>query len=366
MTPIRTPRPAKPDELARLAAPFTDTQGRQIRYLRLSLTDRCNLRCLYCRGGQERFIPHPDVLRYEELEDLVTLAAEHGVGKVRITGGEPFARKGCLAFLERLRLRHPALDIRLTTNGTLVGPYIGALKDLGLNAMNLSLDSFRPERFAQITGRDLLDRVLDCLDRVLNAGIPLKLNAVALRGLNDDELPAFLNFARTNPVDVRFIEFMPMGEGTAWTPDRFWPAPEILKAAEALIPLQALPWLGDDASGNISGKLAADAGPARLYALAPNDGPPARGRFGLITPLSHHFCHVCNRLRVTSDGRLRTCLFADAEYRLRPALRHPKLGLEAVRRILAAANLRKPLGTALLEARRQTSVARKRMIAIGG
>lgn len=336
-----------------MTQPLTDARGREISYLRLSLTDRCNLSCLYCRSEQDRFIPHADIMRYEEMEDLVTLATELGVRKVRLTGGEPFARKGCLGFIERLRHRHPHLDLRLTTNGTLAGPHIAALKDLGLNAINLSLDSFDPQRFAQITGHDQLPLVLDCLERILGAGIPLKINAVALRGLNDDELPRFLDLAREHPVDVRFIEFMPMGLGTAWTKDRFWAAPDILRAAQALVPLRPLPDLHP-----------ADAGPARLYTLEPLSGPPAKGRFGLITPLSHHFCHSCNRLRVTPDGRLRTCLFADTEYRLRPALR--RLGLDAVRRILVAANSRKPLGADLLEARRQNAVALKRMNAIGG
>lgn len=329
-----------------------DAHGRTVSYLRLSLTDRCNLRCLYCRSGAETFIPHSGVLRYEELLELVDLAVELGITKVRITGGEPFARKGCLNFLEALRRRHPALDIRLTTNGTLVGPLVPALKAVGVNAVNLSLDTFRPERFAALTGRDLFPSVRDALDRLLDAGIPLKVNAVGLRGVNDDELPAFLELARAHPVDVRFIEFMPMGQGTAWTPDLFWPAPDILAAARRFAPLVPL-----EAPG-------LNTGPARLYRL--QDAPEGSGRFGLITPLSNHFCHVCNRLRVTSDGRLRTCLFDDAEYNLREALRHPRLGIAAVRRILLAAGARKPVGVHLLEQRREAAVAMKRMNAIGG
>ena len=332
--------------------PLRDALGRTARYLRISLTDRCNLRCLYCRSGNEPFIPHPHILRYEELLDLISLAVEHGVEKIRITGGEPFARKGCLDFLERVRTAHPHLNIRLTTNGTLISPYLNGLRDLGINAINLSLDTFRPERYLQITGHDLFHKAADALERLLDSGIPLKINAVALRGINSDELPAFLNLACEQPVDVRFIEFMPMGQDTRWSHELFWSAEDILEQARTLVNLQ--PLLTSTEQGPD-----ADAGPARLFTL------PGKGRFGLITPLTNHFCMQCNRLRITSDGRLRTCLFDDREYRLREMLRHPRLGMQAVRRVLWAANLQKPVGARLLEQKR-SGVTQKRMHAIGG
>ena len=173
------------------AASLEDGHGRTVRYIRLSVTDRCNLRCTYCRSGMETFIPHESVLRYEEMEQLVDMAMDMGVEKVRLTGGEPFARKGFADFLERLRAAHPALDIRVTTNGTLIGPHIQTLKAIGLNAVNLSLDTFDRDKFEQITGRDLFGKVRENMDALLDAGIPFKLNAVAMRGFNDDELPAF-------------------------------------------------------------------------------------------------------------------------------------------------------------------------------
>lgn len=334
------------------SASLEDAHGRTVRYIRLSVTDRCNLRCTYCRSGMETFIPHESVLRYEEMGQLVDMAIDMGVEKVRLTGGEPFARKGFVAFLERLRAAHPALDIRVTTNGTLIGPYIPALKDIALNAVNLSLDTFDRAKFERITGRDLFPKVLESMEALLEAGIHLKLNAVAMRGFNDDELPAFVEYALKHPVDVRFIEFMPMGEGTRWTDASFWSAPDILAAVEKLA--EVIPVREEQRNG----------GPARLYTLAGPDGP-GLGRLGLISPLTNHFCAACNRLRITSDGALRTCLFDDREYRLRNVLRHPKLGLPAVRRIVALATRHKPIGARLLE-RRENAVAQRRMTAIGG
>ena len=334
------------------AASLEDGHGRTVRYIRLSVTDRCNLRCTYCRSGMETFIPHESVLRYEEMEQLVDMAMDMGVEKVRLTGGEPFARKGFADFLERLRAAHPALDIRVTTNGTLIGPHIQTLKAIGLNAVNLSLDTFDRDKFEQITGRDLFGKVRENMGALLDAGIPFKLNAVAMRGFNDDELPAFIDYAMRHPIDVRFIEFMPMGEGTRWSDSCFWSAPDILDAVKGLVAVA--PVEQEQRNG----------GPARLYTLSGPDGP-GLGRLGLISPLSSHFCTSCNRLRITSDGALRTCLFDDREYRLRNALRQPKLGIEAVRRIVTLATRDKPIGARLLE-RRHNAVAQRRMTAIGG
>lgn len=364
-------RPGSDQDAAADRATLTDAHGRKVRYLRLSVTDRCNLRCSYCWGCTEmRFIPHDDVLRYEEMARIVDVAVEEGVEKVRLTGGEPFVRKGLTGFLDMLHQRHPALDIRITTNGTLLAPHAAALRGLGVSTVNISLDTFRRDRFAATTGRDMLPQVLDGIHAALDAGLAVKINAVALKGVNDDELAAFIDFARRNPVDVRFIEFMPMGGGTSWTEDQFWGAPDILSAAQRLADLVPL------APGERR------KGPAKLWGIA-----GGLGRFGLITPLSDHFCGDCNRLRVTPDGRLRTCLFSDREYRLRPLLRHPKLGMDAVRKVLRLANRRKPLGYQLLARVRAgqlaelrgagqelpnapceggTAVANRRMSAIGG
>ena len=327
-------------------APLLDAHDREVRYLRLSVTDRCNLRCAYCRVDNT-FIPHDNVLRYEEMERIVAVAVSTGVRKVRLTGGEPFVRKGFPEFLQRLRARHPDVDLRLTSNGILLAPHAVLLRELDVR-VNLSLDTLHPERFARITGRDMLPRVLESMNALLAAGVPLKINAVALRGVNDGELAAFLDLARTRAVDVRFIEFMPMGDSTLWNTEHYWAATDILRAAEQLAELTPAPRNADTD------------GPARMYTLA-----GGAGRFGLITPLSNHFCATCNRLRVTSDGRLRTCLFDDKEYRLTPILRHPKLGDEALLRVLRRATLRKPIGAHILE-RRRGAVAHRTMTAIGG
>jgi cyclic pyranopterin phosphate synthase len=324
-----------------------DGYGREMRYLRLSVTDRCNLRCRYCRVDHA-FIPHAAILRYEEMERIVALAVAMGMGKVRLTGGEPFVRKGFPGFLSRLRERNPELDLRLTSNGVLLLPHVPLLREVKAH-VNLSLDSMRPERFARITGRDVLGSVLKSLEALAEAGVPFKVNAVALRGVNDDELPDFLRLARVYRVDVRFIEFMPMGGGTAWNENFYWPAGEILREARTLADLAPVPaHAGTD-------------GPAVMYGI---DGGP--GRLGLITPLSSHFCGTCNRLRVTSDGRLRTCLFDDREYRLAPLLRYPALDDAALAEVLRRAALRKPFGSRILQNRGERAVTRRAMTSIGG
>lgn len=344
---------------------LVDDHGRTVRYLRFSVTDRCNLRCIYCRSNAiERSIPHDAVLRYEEMLRVVEAAVGSGVEKVRLTGGEPFARKGLMSFIRMLRTHFPRVDVRITTNGTLIRPHVAELRELGIQVVNISLDSFRPEVFAAVTGRDLLHEVRAAMDALLAAGIRLKINAVALRGVNDGEISTFLDFARQNPVDVRFIEFMPMGSGTRWSQSNFWPASDILAAAQRvanLTPLASRLVVESAEQPSSPPGSGINGGPARMYAIEGGEGG-----FGLITAMSNHFCGACNRLRVTSDGFLRTCLFADKEYALRGILRHPRLGVEHVRRVMALANKGKPLGEELLRARREVAVAAKRMVSIGG
>lgn len=325
-----------------------DTLGRTVRYLRLSVTDRCNLRCGYCRGGYERFIPHEQVLRYEEFLRIIRLSVSLGIEKVRLTGGEPFVRKHFMRFLEQIRHEFPTLDIRLTSNATLIEPYAQALADLGLNRVNLSLDTFQRKRFEHITGRDMLPAALRGIDALLARGVPIKLNAVAMKGVNSDELPDFLTFAQQHAVDVRFIEYMPMGEAAKEQRKLFWAAHEILTAAEALVSVEPV------------AEYEQHAGPATLYTIA-----GGKGRLGLISAMSQHFCEQCNRLRITSDGHLRTCLFSDTSYNLRGVLRHPRLGDTNLRKVVLASNRRKPLGHSLLQDG-VVAVANDRMTGIGG
>jgi len=343
------PVPLRCDDAPSVPALLTDEYGRTVRYLRLSVTDRCNLRCVYCRSTiRERCIPHDEVLRYEELARLADLGVQLGIEQIRLTGGEPFVRKGFVNFLHMLRERHPRVDLRITSNGTLLGDYIKEFRELRIGAINISLDSLRPEGFLAATGRDLLPVVRRNLDALLAEGIQVKINAVALRGMTQQDMRAFLDFARSRPVDVRFIEFMPMGEGSGWSEERFWSAEEILTEARKWAELEPCP------------PAAGSRGPARMFSIV-----GGLGRLGLITPMSNHFCATCNRLRITSDGRLRTCLFADKEYRLRGILRHPRLGARFLSAVIDRANRKKPLGADILR-RRQGAPAAKSMVSIGG
>lgn len=325
-----------------------DGRGREVSYLRLSVTDRCNLSCLYCRPRHSfTFIPHDKILRYEEMLNLVGLARELGIGKLRLTGGEPFARRGLMDFIAALLDRYPGLDLRLTTNATLLAGKPAALAALGVSAVNISLDTLDRKKYADITGLDRFDAVRQAIDESLEAGLRVKLNAVALRGVNTDEIPAFVALAKAYPLDVRFIEFMPVGGGTLWKKENYIAAKDVLELAERTAELTPIPH--EHTTG----------GPARMYSI---DG--GLGRFGVISPLSDHFCATCNRLRITSDGKLRTCLFSEREYRLRQLLRNPKFGLPMVRRVIALALRNKPLGYEVLNPG-GTKKARK-MSAIGG
>ncbi len=332
------------------SAPLVDGHGRVVRYLRLSVTDRCNLRCMYCcSNARQTCIPHPQVLRYEEMARMVGIMARLGVVKVRLTGGEPFARKGCDGFLHMLHERFPQMDLRLTTNGTLLEPHIPLLRQVGVKVVNLSLDSFDRETFARVTGRDMLPAVLSALDGLLHAGIRVKVNAVAMRGINDGQMDDFVHAVRTMPIDLRFIEFMPMGSGTLWNANTFWSAADIRSEAEKRVRL--VPEKEDST----------EAGPARMFRV---EG--GKGRLGFITAVSCHFCGSCNRLRLTSDGNLRTCLFDDREYELRRLLRDPAMTDADIERVIRAACAEKPVGAELLANRSRDEVAVRQMVGIGG
>ncbi|MDY6850520.1 MAG: GTP 3',8-cyclase MoaA [Thermodesulfobacteriota bacterium] len=328
-----------------------DGHGREVRYIRLSITDRCNLRCFYCRAEREvHFIPHEQILTYEEMIELVGLAQALGVAKIRLTGGEPFVRRDFLAFLGMLKEKCPGLDVRVTTNGTLLSGKVPALKHLGVRGVNISLDTLDAAKFARITGRDFFHRVRAGLDECLRYGIRVKVNVVGLKGVNDEELSAFLELARENPIDVRFIEFMPIGCATRWSEENLWPAGDILEAAKGFVELRLV------------SEREPNHGPARMFDIV-----GGQGRIGLISPMSDHFCDTCNRLRITADGGLRTCLFSDREFRLAPLLRSSKLGLNAVRKVVESALKTKPLGYKIMRKRLGGSpVCGKAMTSIGG
>ena len=285
--------------------PLADSFQRPIRYLRISVTDRCNLRCQYCMP--EEGIPlmkHDDILRYEEIARLVAVAAQLGISSIRLTGGEPLVRKDLASLVAMIAAIPGIEDISLTTNGTLLAKYAASLAAAGLKRVNISLDSLVPERYRAITRGGNLEDVLAGIAAAYRAGLtPVKINVVVARGVNDTELEEFARRTRDEGWNVRFIELMPIGAGIAPSHEQFMPATEIQKRIEAAYgPLQA---------GELYGS-----GPARYWRI-----PGASGTIGFIDALSRHFCPQCNRLRLSADGRILPCLFADMEFDVRGPLR---------------------------------------------
>lgn len=305
---------------------LTDPFDRQINYLRISVTDRCNLRCLYCMPPEG--VPplgHADILSYEEIFRVAEISVGLGIRKIRLTGGEPLVRRGLVALVARLARLPGLADLSLTTNGTLLRAHAGPLRDAGLHRINVSLDTLRPERYRAITRHGELRDVLDGIAAAGAAGIsPIKINTVTLRDFNADEAAEFARLTLDHPYEIRFIEFMPVGEHNGWRRARLVPGDEILRSLQAQFDLEPV------ASGGGA------AGPGTLYRVR-----GAAGRIGFINPMTEHFCHLCNRLRLTPDGRLRTCLFDDGEVDLRARLRGGA-GDAELAEIIRAAVLRKP------------------------
>jgi cyclic pyranopterin phosphate synthase len=279
-----------------------DNFNRIINYLRVSVTDRCNLRCRYCNENAF-FIPHEEVLRYEEIIRFVRIGASLGVRKVRLTGGEPLRRRDLPFLLENINAIDSIEDISLTTNGVELADALDELRASGLKRVNISLDSLKPERFAYITGFDVFDRVMKSIEKATAAGLyPVKINTVIIKGFNDDEVLAFAEFARERQVQVRFIEFMPFGQEALWDRSRILSSAyleNLIRRAYDLHPV--------DGSDN---------GPAAIFNL---DG--GGGQVGFISPMSSHICRSCNRIRLTSDGKIKPCLFSDVEYDVKALLR---------------------------------------------
>ncbi len=283
-----------------------DQFGRSIEYLRISVTDRCNFRCVYCmpEAGLP-WLPKGDILSYEEITEIVRQLSPLGLRRLRITGGEPTIRPGLATLVAQLRSVDGVEDIALSTNGVKLPEMSAALYAAGLDRVNISADSLRPERVAAIARRDLGFDATAAARAAQAAGLgPIKLNVVVMRGINDDEVVDFARLTIDNPWHVRFIELMPVGDLRELTWDHVVPSGEILDRAAALGPLE--PSAGP-ARGN---------GPATYYRFA-----GASGTVGVITPMTHTYCGTCNRVRLTADGRLRTCLYGDHEINLRDALR---------------------------------------------
>lgn len=281
-----------------------DNFFRVIDYLRLSVTDRCNLRCIYCMPAEGiQPFGHSDILSYEEIVRIVRVAAELGVRKVRITGGEPLTRKNLPFLISEIRKISGIEDLSMTTNGILLERHAQELADAGLNRVNISLDSFNPERYREITRGGDLDAVLRGLEAARKAGLaPIKINMVPVRGINEDEIEAFAKMTLDSDCHVRFIEFMPSGTAESWGPEKYITTGEMQEIIGKIAPLEPVRVRKN--------------GPSKYFRLQ-----GARGVIGFISALSHHFCRECNRLRLTPEGKLRPCLFSETEIDLRSPIR---------------------------------------------
>lgn len=280
-----------------------DNFNRIINYLRISITDRCNLRCKYCVDEDFSFLPHDEVLRYEEIVRFVRICSELGVNKVRLTGGEPLVRKEISHLLKEINTINGIEDISLTTNGVYLGEKILELKEAGLRRINISLDTLKKEKFAFITGVDAFDNVLKGIEESIRAGLkPVKINTVIIKGFNDDEILDFARLAKKWGIHVRFIEFMPFGKSNLWDSSKIVPSNVIENLIKNTYELEP--------TSN------SERGPAKMFQIK-----NSFGKIGFISPVSSHICLECNRIRLTSNGMIRPCLFSDIEYDVKKLLR---------------------------------------------
>lgn len=283
---------------------LTDQRGRVIDYLRISVTDRCNLRCIYCMPSDGvKPIEFKEILRYEEIIRIVRVASGLGVKRIRLTGGEPLRRRDITFLIKGISSIKGIEEITLTTNGVLLKRYAEELKGSGLTRVNVSLDSLIPFRYSEITRGGDLKIVIEGIEAAEKCGLtPVSINMVPVRGINDDEIESFAALTMEKPYRIRFIEFMPIGARDFWGIERYVPQDEIRKRVEGM--------------GSLEPVILHSGGPARYWRL-----PGAKGIIGFISALSDHFCGGCNRMRITSDGKLRPCLFSETEIDLKPVLR---------------------------------------------
>ncbi len=312
-----------------------DRFGREITYLRISITDLCNLRCKYCMPEGICQKRHEDILSFEEIQEIVTVAASLGIRKIRITGGEPLVRRGCVELCGMISSIPGIDEVDMTTNGILLETYAKELKNAGVRRVNISMDTMNAEKYRDITGGGSLDDVLSGIHAAFDVGLtPVKVNTVLIGGFNDDEIRSFADLTRSMPIELRFIELMPMGG--VFGKEAYLPGQTVL---DRLPELQAIP---------------EQQGVARLYRF-----PDGKGRIGLISPLSRHFCGTCNRLRLTSEGHLKPCLHSRQEISVRG--KHGR-ELEAV---LREAIYQKPQMHGALDAEHPSEAGRT-MNTIGG
>ena len=322
---------------------------KRITYLRVSITDRCNFRCKYCMPeGVKEFIPHPEILSYEEITQIVRAFANFGVSSVRLTGGEPLVRKRVETLVRQLAEVEGIKDLSITTNGYLLKERARALKEAGLKRVNVSVDTLDPEKFSYITGapKSTLHRVIEGIEEALAAGLtPVKVNTVLIKGFNDGEVEEFLKFSEKYGVEVRFIELMPVG-GKFFSHENF-------------IPISQIKRLIEERFGRLIPAKTFKKGPAKSFRV---EGTGAL--IGFIPSISEHFCGQCNRVRLTSEGKLRLCLMSDREVDLKGVLRAPDFTPEKLERVIRGALLMKS-GIDGIEALESLGCSRK-MFTIGG
>ncbi|MBQ4537149.1 MAG: GTP 3',8-cyclase MoaA [Lachnospiraceae bacterium] len=325
---------------------MTDGFGRTIDYLRISVTDKCNLRCKYCMPSEGiDFIPHEELLSLEEIFRLVRIMEGMGITKVRITGGEPLVRKNLIKLIKDINSLSGVKEIAMTTNGVLLGECVKELKEAGLTGVNISLDTTDAEHFAEITGADAADRVLESIDAALQQGLRVKLNCVPCREWNDADIENIALLAKEQAVDVRYIELMPVGCGRNFTGI---PSDEILNRLEAKYgPAKE----SAEKRGN---------GPAKYYDL---EG--FQGKIGFISPISHKFCSECNRIRLTAEGRLKLCLHYNHGLELKPLLRGGASD-EEIKLAIKEALMRKPMAHDFAHADSLADSEKRKMVQIGG
>jgi len=326
-----------------------DNHGRPINYLRLAVTDRCNLRCFYCMPEEGiKYMPKKELLSFEEIERLITLMASMGISKIRLTGGEPFVRTDLMSLLRNIVHINGINDVHLTTNGILTAPHIEELKALGIASVNLSLDTLDRERFKTITRRDEFEKTWDTLQQFIRHGIPVKINAVVMDGKNIDDILPMVEMTRSLPVSVRFIEEMPFnGEGSHHT-SLPWTYKKIIGLIQERYP--SLIKLQDEAHST-----------SYNYQV-----PGYAGNVGVIAAFSRTFCGTCNRIRITAQGVLKTCLYDDGVLNIKNLMREGKSDAEIKIELLKAFGNRPRNGFEAEERRKSGAPAIESMSTIGG
>ncbi|MEM6842585.1 MAG: GTP 3',8-cyclase MoaA [Bacteroidota bacterium] len=328
--------------------PLFDNHGRPINYLRLAVTDRCNLRCFYCMPAEGiSYVPRKELLSYEEMVRLVRILAEMGINKIRITGGEPFLRRDLISFLRSLTAIAGIEEIHITTNGVLTTPYVAELKAIGISSVNLSLDTFDRQRFREITRRDEFSRVLDCFHALLKHEIPTKINAVVMKGKNTQDIIPLAELTRQYPVSVRFIEEMPFNGEGSYYPVLVWTHRKILEVLRQHYPaIRKVPDLLTSTSYN--------------YQI-----PGHRGTVGIIAAFSRTFCGTCSRIRLTAQGTLKTCLYDQGVLDIKQIVREGATDAE-IRKVFETTFRNRAKDGFEAEQRRKSQSVSESMSTIGG